>query len=109
MPPKWTDVYPQGTKEGDEEQLFFTVLARHPKYEWLTTAMIARESKLHIERVEEILEKYFNLGIIFNNPENEDQWGYWEKVPKMVKEKLSLVEEDRKLRIQKLLNNNKSY
>lgn len=83
-PPKWTSVYPQGTKEGDEEQGFFISIARNPKWQWRSTAQIAKESKLSKERVDEILNKYWKKGMVFQNPANEDQWGYWERVPEML-------------------------
>ena len=57
-PKKWTDVYPVGTKEGDEEARFFRSLARHPKYDWRSTAAISKESGLSPKRVEEIIAKY---------------------------------------------------
>ena len=55
--PKWTDVYPQGCKAGDEEQDFFIALARNPKWQWRSVAAIAKESGLSKERVEELLNK----------------------------------------------------
>lgn len=85
-PPKWTEIYPQGTKVGDEEQAFFIALSRHPKWKWRSTASVAAESKLSQERVEEILQKYWKKGMVFQNPANEDQWGYWERVPEMLPE-----------------------
>lgn len=83
-PPKWTDVYPQGTKEGDEEQKFFKALARHPEYKWRSVAAIMKTSGLTRKRVEEILKKYHKLGMVFNSPTNEENWGYWERVPEML-------------------------
>lgn len=84
MPPKWTSVYPQGSKEGDEEQGFFIALARSAKWQWRSTAQISKEAKLSRERVDEILNKYWKKGMVFQNPANEDQWGYWERVPEMI-------------------------
>ena len=80
-PHKWVNIYPQGTKEGDEEQKFFIALARHPKYVWRSTSALTKESGLSSERVDEIIVKYYNKGMIFQNPKNEDQWGYWERCP----------------------------
>ena len=80
-PPKWVNVYPQGTKEGDEEQKFFIALARHVKYVWRSTSALAKESGLTPERVDERIMKYYNKGMVFQNPKNEDQWGYWERCP----------------------------
>ena len=83
-PPKWTEIYPQGTKEGDEEQGFFISLSRNPKYQWRSTAQISKEANLSKERVDEILNKYYKRGVVFQNPSNEDQWAYWERVPEML-------------------------
>jgi hypothetical protein len=83
-PPKWIDIYPQRTKEGDEEQDFFIALSRRQKWRWRSTAALAKESKLTKERVEEIIAKYYKKGMIFQNPANEDEWGYWERVPHML-------------------------
>lgn len=103
LPPKWTDVYPQGTKAGDEEQGVFISLSRHPKYQWRSTAQIAKEANLTKERVEEILSKYYKKNMIFQNPSNPDQWGYWERLPDMLpREKASLTAVDHKSRIDKL-------
>lgn len=99
-PPKWLDVYPQGTKEGNEEQSFFIALGRHPKYQWRSTAAIAKESGLEVDRVEEIIAKYYKKGMVFQNPKNEDQWGYWERCPEMLKDdSKSVVQMDHKKRI----------
>jgi hypothetical protein len=105
LPPKWTEVYPQGTKEGDEEQGVFICLARHPKWTFRSVAQISKESNLSKERVEEILEKYWKKGIVFQNPNNEDQWAYWERVPEMLpKSKGSITQEDQQKRIDRLKN-----
>lgn len=84
LPPRWTDIYPQGTKEGDEEQSFFIALARNPKWQWRSTAQLAKEANLSKERVEEIINKYYKKGMIFQNPSNPDMWGYWERNPDLV-------------------------
>ena len=83
-PPKWTDVYPQGSKQGDEEQGFFIAISRNSKWQWRSTAQIAKEANLSKERVDEILNKYWKKGMVFQNPANEDQWGYWERCPEML-------------------------
>lgn len=99
-PKKWVDVYPSGTNEGDEEARFFRSLARHPKYEWRSVAAISKESGLSKVRVETIIRKYFKMGMVFQNPKNEDHWGYWERVPHMLPEsKGSISDEDKKNRI----------
>lgn len=105
-PPKWIDVYPQGTKEGDEEQGVFICLARNSKWTFRSTAQIAKESGLDKERVEEILQKYWRKGMVFQNPNNEDQWAYWERAPELVPEKeVSITKEDQKNRIKKAQTN----
>lgn len=98
--PKWTDVYPQGTKEGDEEIAFFTCLARSPKYIWRSAKGIASDIGLSVERVEQIIKKYYKLGMVIASPKNEDNWGYWERVPQdlLPKKVLSIVEKDHKER-----------
>lgn len=101
-PKKWVDVYPQGTKEGDEEVRFFRVLIRNPEYEWRSVASIAKESKLTKARVEQIIQKYFKMGMIFQSPKNEEFWGYWERVPEMLPDiPQSISKEDQDKRIKK--------
>lgn len=103
-PKKWTDVYPSGTKEGDEESRFFRALARNKKYEWRSTAALSKESGLSKERVEEIISKYIKKSMVFQNPANEDQWGYWERVPRMVpKKEKCLAKKDQDARIDKAM------
>jgi hypothetical protein len=103
-PKKWTEVYPAGTSRGDEEARFFRSLSRNKQYEWRSVAALSKESNLSKERVEEIISKYYKLGIIFQNPKNEDYWGYWERVPHMIPEvKKSMCSEDKENRIDKFL------
>ena len=101
-PKKWTEVYPQGTKEGDEEQAVFISLARHPSWTFRSLAAISKESNLSKERVEEILFKYLKKNMVFQNPKNEDQWAYWEREPSLVPvDKESIVQTDYSNRINK--------
>ena len=101
-PKKWVDVYPAGTKEGDEEARFFRSLARHPKYDWRSVAAISKESGLDKGKVETIIKKYHSMNMIFQNPRNEDHWGYWERVPHMLPENRgSIAEEDKRIRIKR--------
>lgn len=105
-PKKWTEAYPAGTQEGNEESRFFKSLARHPKYEWRSTAALAKESSLSQKRVEEIISKYLKLHMVFQNPKNEDHWGYWERVPHMLPEKYkSASDVDKQNRINRAMNN----
>lgn len=104
-PKKWTDVYPVGTKEGDEESRFFKSLVRNPKYEWKSVAALAKESNLDKKRVEEIILKYYKLNIVFQNPKNEDQWGYWERVQELLpEEKKTIKQIDQNKRINNIIN-----
>jgi hypothetical protein len=105
-PKKWTTVYPVGTKEGDEESRFFRSLARHPKYEWRSTSALSKESGLSLKRVEEIIEKYLKMNMIFQNPKNEDHWGYWERVPHLLPDNyVSAADSDKQKRIKRFVKN----
>jgi hypothetical protein len=78
-------------------------LARHTKWTYRSVAQISKESNLTKERVEEILQKYWRRGMVFQNPSNEDQWAYWERVPDMVPAKQrSVTEEDQQNRIERV-------
>ncbi len=108
-PKKWTDVYPQGTKDGDEEAAFFKTLGRDPNWDWRSTKAIVKGSKLPQERVEELIEKYTNTTppLVYPHPKNEDQWGYWERVPDQVPEDdEGLSKADKKNRIGNHLDGN---
>ncbi len=103
-PKKWYDVYPQGTKDGDEEQRFFIALGRHPKYDWRSAAALAKEANLTQTRVEQIIAKYMKKGMVFQNSKNDDQFAYWERVPELLPENIgSVSDEDKKKRIDKAL------
>lgn len=109
-PKKWTEVYPQGTKEGDEEQRLFIALGRHPKYDWRSVAALAKEANLTKTRTEEILNKYHQKGLVFQNPKTDDQWGYWERVPHMLpSEAKTVVQRDQDGRIEKVLNSDACF
>lgn len=104
-PKKWIEVYPQGTKEGDEEQRFFISLARNPKYEFRSVEALAKESKLLPARVEQIIAKYYKRNMIIQNPKNEEQWAYWERVPHLLPpENISAGNQDKKRRIDKAMD-----
>ena len=101
-PKKWYEVYPQGTKAGDEEQRFFIALSRNPKFDWRSVAAIVKEASLTIERVEEILLKYVKKGLVFQSPKNPENWAYWERVPEMLPDVASTIaNDDKKKRIDK--------
>lgn len=106
-PKKWTEVYPVGTKEGNEESRFFKSLARHQKYVWRSSAALAKESGLSLKRVEEIISKYSKINMVFQSPQNEDHWGYWERVPYLLPNKyISLSDVDKNERINKFNEKN---
>lgn len=106
-PPKWTQVYPRGTKAGDEEQDVFICLSRHHTWTFRSVAQIAKEANITKERAEEILYKYWQKNMVFQNPLNEDQWGYWERNLDLVPEpETSITEEDHQNRIEKFKKNN---
>ena len=96
----WTEVYPQGTKEGDEEQGFFIAISRHSKWKWRSIAQLAKEANLSKQRVEEIIQKYHKRGMIFQCPQNEEMWGYWENHLELIPKKIHTpTEEDHKSRL----------
>lgn len=96
----WWAIFPQGTKEGDEESRFFCSLSRHPEFEWRSVDKISEEARLPKTRVEEIIAKYAVLGMILQNPKKPDQWGYWERVGAKKQER-SLLEEEHTFRLKK--------
>lgn len=97
---KWWEVYPQGTKEGDEESRFFCALSRHPEYKWRSVDRLAEEAALPKVRIEEIIGKYAQEGMIYQNTKDPDQWGYWERVGEKKVEK-DIIEEENGNRLNK--------
>jgi hypothetical protein len=98
-PSSWYDVYPRNTKEGDEEQKLFTSLARS-KWSWRSVAALEKETGLTKEIIEKILYKYMKRNMVFQNPKNEEQWGYWSNVPEMLnKKEKSISDEDKEKRL----------
>ena len=105
-PKKWTEVYPYGTREGDEEAKFFRALARSPKYEYRSIGAIIKASKLSRDRVEEILDKYVNHydpPLVCPHPTNEEHWGYWERCEDDKSDKRSISQKDQDKRVDKHL------
>lgn len=99
-PPNWYDVYPKGTKEGNNEEKVFKSLARNKKWKWRSLTALAKESGIKEEEVEKILYKYYKQKIVFQNPNTDTQWGYWENLPEMLEEKgESILDHDHKLRL----------
>lgn len=105
---KWTEVYPQGTTEGNEEQRFFIALARNAKWEWRSAQAISKESGLPVKRVEEIIQKYYKKGMVLQAPQNEDLWGYWERVMPDGPCNASIGQKDQKDRVDKAVKKNQN-
>lgn len=106
-PKKWTEIYPYGTKEGDEEAKFFKHLARHPKYDYRSVSQLIKSTGLTKERIEEIISKYaegYDPPLIYPHPTNDDHWGYWERCPDQVKtDHRGISRKDKDQRIDKQL------
>jgi len=100
-PKKWTEVFPQGTKEGVEEQKFFIALARDAKAAYKSTSDLAKETKLPLDRIEQIISKYHALGMIFQSENNDNYWAYWQRDESRIKENKTLVQIDQDDRIEK--------
>jgi hypothetical protein len=104
-PKKWFDVYPYGSKQGDEEAKVFRALSRHAKFDWRSTGAIVKATGLSRERVEEIIDKYVNKvkpALIYAHPSNEDHWGYWERVPEVLKkDDRDVAKKDKDARVDK--------
>lgn len=98
-PPNWVDVY-----ANDEEQLLFIALARNPKYEWRSVAHLSKEVGVSKERIEKMLNKYYKKGMVFQSSKNDSLWAYWERVPDLVKKDNDVCNQDKKARIQTILD-----
>lgn len=111
-PKKWTEVYPYGTKEGDEEAKFFKALARHQKYDYRSIPQLIKITGLSQERLEEIIDKYatrYDPPLIVPHPQNEDHWGYWERCQDQLKtDQRNISQKDHDKRIDKHLGNSPS-
>ena len=111
-PKKWYDVYPYGTKEGDEEAKVFRALSRHHKFDFRSTGAIVSATGLSRDRVEEIIDKYanYNPPLIYPHPTNDDHWGYWERCEDEVlkDDKRSISKKDKDGRIDKHLDASRS-
>jgi len=109
----WTQAYPYGTKEGDEEAKFFRALARHAKFEYRSVGALVKDSGLTRERVEEIIDKYvnnFNPPLVYAHPDNEDHWGYWERCPdRLQSDKRNISQKDQDKRINKHLGDGAAH
>lgn len=98
--PNWYDIYPRGTKQGDIEEKIFKSLARHKKWKWRSVTALAKEAGVTEEEVEKILDKYYKLKMVYQNPNSDTQWAYWTNVPEMTSEKNdSILDHDHNLRL----------
>lgn len=96
FPPKWIDVY----NNNDEEYKFFVAISRDPKQNWRSVSVLIKETGLTRTKIDQLIEKYHKIGLLFQKPNNEDFWGYWERVPDMLpKERVSLSDKDKSKRI----------
>lgn len=68
------------------------------KFEWRTVASLAREANLTKTRTEEIIDKYQSMGLIFQNPNDPEKFGYWEIVAADLpsQKKLTVSQQDQK-------------
>lgn len=97
--PNWYDVYPKGTKQGDIEEKLFKSLARNKKWKWRSVSALAKETGISEEEVEKILDKYYNLKLVYQNPKSDTQWAYWSNVPDLTnKTDESILNYDHNLR-----------
>lgn len=96
---KWWEVYPIGTKEGDEEVKFFCALGRYEE-KYRSIEDIANESGLEITRVEDIITKYAPSGMIINDTKDPNNWGYWERIG-VKKEYIDILKEEHECRLKK--------
>jgi hypothetical protein len=78
---KWHEVY-----SNNEEQRFFigadgaSGLVRSAKWNFRSVASLAKEGKLTKEQVERIIDKFLKMGIVVASPDQEDHYGYWQRV-----------------------------
>jgi len=95
--PEWHELYPQGTPEGDAEQLVFIALTRNSKWKnWRSVSAIAKETKLDPTVIENIIYKYFQIGIIIQNPKNAEFWGYlYSNLEDAPENELSIIDQEK--------------
>ncbi len=79
-PAKWWQVYPNGTRAGDEEAAFFQALAQRQDRVWATVGQLIEETVLPQERIHQIIQKYQATGMVVASVESPGLWGYWERV-----------------------------
>lgn len=89
----WYEVVDSTTIEGKEEHDLFISLSRDKKTTWKTAKQISLDTNISQTRVEEIIYKYFKMGLIFQDIEDDDCWGYWENHLNMVKKNTASLRE----------------
>lgn len=72
---KWTEVC-----HSNEEKLFFVGLSLNPEKPWRSADGLAQELGWPIEKVNALLDRFAQQGIILQHPTNPKLWGYWERV-----------------------------
>lgn len=106
-PKKWHEVYPYGTKQGDEEAKIFRALSRHSKFDYRSISALEKSTGLERERIEEIIDKYatqYDPPLIYAHPSQDDHWGYWERCLNDIKgPEKSISSQDKQNRIDKHL------
>lgn len=79
-PKKWHEIY-----KGNDERAFFvgkdgkSGLVR-TSYTYRSVSALVKESGLSKDKVEQMVNKFLGLGIIFQSDNHDDQYGYWERV-----------------------------
>lgn len=100
-PPSWSNVYPQGTKEGEKERLFFICLSRDKSKIWKSVYTISQETNLSHEEVEKIISKYIKLFMVLQNPNDDNLWAYHENINFKIKEEKEITVKNQEDRIKK--------
>lgn len=76
--------------EQAEEHLVLNVLACHPVYCWRSIGAISKVARLPYERVEQIIAKCHEKGLVVPHTVSENVWGLYERVkvenPERIKE-----------------------
>ena len=98
--PKWYELVDNTKPEGEIESKIFIALCRNPKWSWRSVSALAKETGLENIIVEEVLYKYYKIGIVLQHTRNTDQWSYWENVKnELPEEQPTLTEIDKIVRI----------
>jgi hypothetical protein len=74
-PPRWPEVVT--TKE---EKLLFVALTIDPEKVWRSAEGLARELGWPADTVADMFDRFADMGVIIQNPNNPKLFGYWERV-----------------------------